>query len=76
MNFLKTDLTTATGAYQYSCDSSCTAGTSGGITTTCCQTANCNTPFKISNCNSGTNAMASSTSCFNSGFCTVNILWK
>ena len=76
MNLMKSALTTATGVYQYSCASSCTAGTTGGITTTCCQTDNCITPFKISNCNSGTNNLALSTSCTNSGFCKVNIFLK
>ncbi len=76
MNLMKSALTTATGIYQYSCASSCTAGTAGGITTTCCQTNNCITPFKISKCNGGTNALASSTLCINSGFCKVITFWK
>ncbi len=77
MNLMKSALTTATGVYQYSCASSCTAGTLGGITTTCCYSgSNCNTIYTLATCFVGTGTAATSTSCSNSGFCKVIIFWK
>ena len=71
---LQTDLTTATGVYQYSCATTCTAGTTGGVTTTCCYSgSNCNTIYTLATCYVGTNAVATSTSCTNSGFCKVSL---
>ncbi len=65
-------MTTATGVYQYSCASSCTAGTTSGVTTICCYSAvDCNTIYTIALCNVGTGTAATSTSCTNSGFCKV-----
>jgi hypothetical protein len=72
LNFLQTDLTVSTGVHQYSCAASCSAGTVGGVTTTCCYAnADCNTLYKIASCYVGTDLSATSSSCTNSGYCKV-----
>ena len=71
---MKSNLNTATGVYQYSCATTCTAGSTGGVTTTCCYSgSNCNTIYTLATCYVGTNAVATSTSCTNSGFCKVSL---
>ena len=55
MNLMKSALTTATGVYKYSCATTCSAGTLGGITTTCCYSgSNCNTIRTLSTSNKPT----------------------
>ena len=64
----------ATGVYEYSCAASCIAGTTGGKTTTCCNSnINCNTVYKLSSCYVGTDNAAAVASCTDSGFCKVGI---
>ena len=72
MNLFQTDLTVSTGIHQYSCAASCTAGTLGGVTTTCCYAnSDCNTKYTLATCFVGTDNSAVSSSCTNSGFCQV-----
>ena len=75
MNLFQTDLTVSTGIHQYSCAASCTAGTVGGVTTSCCYlNSDCNTIYQIASCYVGTDLSATTTTCLNSGYCKVNNL--
>ncbi len=63
----------STGVHIYSCAATCIPGTTGGITTKCCNlNDNCNTVYKISSCYVGTDNTAIVMPCTNSGYCKVN----